>query len=256
METGIQGAPPVVEQSTPPVLEQSTPPVLELKNVTSGYSEDIDIIRNLSLEVPKGEMRGIIGLNGAGKSTLLKTICSFLRPKRGDVRLNGKSLLSVPAHECLREGLFLIPQESSLFPHLTVDANLAIIARATGADVQPVYERFPDLKERRHVKAGNLSGGQQKMVEFGKALLAKPKMLLIDEPSIGLAPQVARQVYQWIEEFSEEGTTILLVDHNIMRVIEMVDYVYVLNLGEISAEGRPEQFRDDLRRQVSTWLGL
>src|SRR5690606_30056405 len=94
VETGTQGA----------------PPVLELENVTSGYSEDIDIIRNLSLEVPKGEMRGIIGLNGAGKSTLLKTICSFLRPKRGDVRLNGKSLLSVPPHECLREGLFLIPQ--------------------------------------------------------------------------------------------------------------------------------------------------
>lgn len=230
--------------------------VLELDNITAGYSEDIDIIRGLSLEVPKGQLRGLIGLNGAGKSTLLKTICGFLRPKRGEVRLNGRPLSAVAPHQCLREGLFLIPQESSLFPHLTVDANLALIARATGSFVQPVYDRFPDLKERRHVKAGNLSGGQQKMVEFGKALLARPQMLLIDEPSIGLAPQVARQVYQWIGEFAHQGITMLLVDHNILRVIEMVDYVYILNLGEITAEGRPEQFRDDLRRQVSTWLGL
>jgi len=230
--------------------------VLGLDKITAGYSEDIDIIRGLSLEVPKGQLRGLIGLNGAGKSTLLKTICGFLRPKRGEVRLNGRPLSAVAPHQCLREGLFLIPQESSLFPHLTVEANLALIARATGSFVQPVYDRFPDLKERRHVKAGNLSGGQQKMVEFGKALLARPQMLLIDEPSIGLAPQVARQVYQWIGEFAHQGITMLLVDHNILRVIEMVDYVYILNLGEITAEGRPEQFRDDLRRQVSTWLGL
>lgn len=232
------------------------PPVLELDGVTAGYSRDIDIIRNLSLQVPKGEMRGLIGLNGAGKSTLLKTICSFLRPKHGDVRLNGKSLLSVEPHECLKEGLFLIPQESSLFPHLTVDANLQIIARTMGTDVGEVYDRFPVLKERRNTKVGNLSGGQQKMVEFGKALLARPQMLLVDEPSIGLAPKVAVQVYEWIEGFAEDGITILLVDHNIMRVIEMVDYVYILNLGEISAEGPPEKFRENLREQVSTWLGL
>lgn len=231
-------------------------PALELEQVTAGYSQDIDVIQDLSLVVPRGEIRGLIGLNGAGKSTLLKTILGFLSPKKGDVRLDGASVLKTKPHQCLEAGLYLIPQESSLFPYLTVEANLNIIARARGTDVEEVYQRFPVLKEFRRSKVGNLSGGQQKMAEFGKALLARPRILLIDEPSIGLAPRIAHQVYGWIEEFSAQDITILLVDHNLLRVLKMVDYMYVLNLGKITAEGPPTLFQDNLREHVTAWLGI
>lgn len=238
------------------VRKRTSTPSLELERVTAGYSQDIDIIQDLSLSVPTGELRGLIGLNGSGKSTLLKTILGFLRPKHGDVRLDGTSLLRTAPHECLNAGLFLIPQESSLFPHLSVEANLNTIVRVRGGGLDEVYARFPVLKEFRRSKVGNLSGGQQKMVEFAKAVLARPRVLLIDEPSIGLAPQIAQQVYGWIEEFAAQNISILLVDHNIMRVLAMVDYMYILNLGRITAEGPPEKFRDNVRDQVSTWLGL
>lgn len=232
------------------------PAALEVAGLTVGYQADLHVLHDVSLQVQVGQLCGLIGLNGAGKSTLLKAICGFLRPSAGGVRLFGEDITATAPHRVLRQGLYLVPQESSLFPYLSVADNLALVARARGTDVELAYQRFPVLRDLRRTLAGNLSGGQQKMVEFARALLARPRMLLVDEPTVGLAPLVAQEVYGWLEAFRREGISILLVDHNIPRVVHMADYIYVLNLGRIVAHGPRSQFQRDLRQQVQQWLGF
>ena len=238
--------------------------LLTLTSVTAGYVADIDVLRNVSLSIDEGRITGLIGLNGAGKSTLMKTICGFLRPHAGDILYDGDDITGIPPHTLIDRGIWYIPQESSLFPYMSVADNLRLPLerlRKSGegerdARLRDALERFPALAERMRTPAGNLSGGQQKMVELAKAWVVRPRLCLVDEPSVGLAPIIAAEVYRFIELFASGGMTILLVDHNVRRVVKMSEYVYVLSLGEIAARGRREDFEGDLHAQVKAWLGV
>jgi ABC-type branched-subunit amino acid transport system ATPase component len=242
--------------------------LLTLENVTAGYIEDIPILRDVNVEIAEGTITGLIGLNGAGKSTIMKTICGFLAPSAGRIRFDGENITGIPAHQVIDKRICYIPQESSLFTYMSVENNLILplehLARKkiglTTADLagrlENCFEKFPLLRERRNAKAGDLSGGQQKMLEFAKAYLQRPRLCLIDEPSIGLSPKIAEEVYQWINLFAAEKMAILLVDHNVRRVVKMSSYIYVLSLGEITAQGKPEDFAGDLHEQVKAWLGI
>ena len=238
--------------------------LLQLDRVTAGYARDIDVLREVSLEVRAGEISGLIGLNGAGKSTLVKTICGFLAPKEGDVKFEGASIAGIAPHRLIDHGICCIPQESSLFPYLTVEENLMLPLQGRSARyrerlpgaMEAVGEVFPMLRERRAAAAGDLSGGQQKQLEFAKAWLQQPKLCLVDEPSIGLSPRLAEEVFGWIARFAQSGMGILLIDHNVRRVVKMSDRIHVLSLGRITASGGREDFQGDLHEQVRQWLGL
>jgi len=239
-------------------------PLLRLDCVTAGYDRDIDVLRDVSLEVHKGLVSGLIGLNGAGKSTVIKTVCGFVTPKSGAIQYLGTSLAGIPTHELIDKGICCIPQESSLFPYLSVEQNLLlplqgrakVFARVMRQRHEEALEIFPDLKRKARTQAGDLSGGQQKQLEFAKAWLQGPKLCLIDEPSIGLSPMLAELVFECIERFAQAGMGVLLVDHNVRRVVKMSDHIYVLSLGRIVAAGPREDFESDLHEQVKQWLGL
>jgi branched-chain amino acid transport system ATP-binding protein len=242
--------------------------LLQMEHVTAGYAADIDILRDVTLSIDAARITGLIGLNGAGKSTLMKTICGFLRPKSGRVMYDGAEMTLVAPHQLIHRGVWYIPQESSLFPYLSVEQNLRLplesLARGPSGlkrgDIDQRFgetlEHFPALRDKRGAQAGDLSGGQQKMLEFAKAYAVRPRLCLIDEPSIGLAPKIAAEVYDWIKLFAATGMAILLVDHNVRRVVAMSEYIYVLSLGESTAEGKREDFAGDLHEQVKSWLGI
>src|SRR5262245_43279244 len=238
--------------------------LLELDNVTAGYAQDIDVLREVSLEVRAGEVSGLIGLNGAGKSTVVKTICGFLVPKAGRIALDGESIAGIAPHRLIDRGICCIPQESSLFPYLTVEENLLLPlqgrARRFAATMKARFDEvlgiFPALAARRRTAAGDLSGGQQKQLEFAKAWLQQPRLCLVDEPSIGLSPILAEEVFSWIERFARSGMGILLIDHNVRRVVKMSDRIHVLSLGRITASGGREDIQGDLHDQGRQWHGL
>ena len=244
-------------------MSESTP-LLELRDVTAGYAQDIDVLRQIQLRVDAGRITGLIGLNGAGKSTLVKTICGFLPPKTGSVHFRGEDISGVAPHRLIDFGICCIPQESTLFPYLSVQQNLMLplLGRPKRFDagmrsrLQEVYELFPPLHQKRSQAAGSLSGGQQKQLEFAKAWLQQPELCLIDEPSIGLSPKIAEEVFVWIERFTQANMGILLIDHNVRRVVRMSDRVCVLSLGRITAQGDAAEFRGNLHQQVQEWLGL
>lgn len=239
-------------------------PLLELRDVTAGYAQDIDVLRNINLSVEAGRITGLIGLNGAGKSTLVKTICGFLAPKSGSVRYHGDDVSGCDPHRLIDLGICCIPQESSLFPLLSVQQNLLLpllgrpkrYRAAMQSQLHEVYDLFPSLHQKRSQPAGSLSGGQQKQLEFAKAWLQQPQLCLIDEPSIGLSPKVAEEVFVWIDKFTQANMGILLIDHNVRRVVRMSDRVCVLSLGRITAEGDAADFQGNLHQQVQEWLGL
>ena len=238
--------------------------LLAVDNVTAGYAQDIDVLRDVSLSVDTGQVSGLIGLNGAGKSTLVKTICGLLAPKAGDIAFVGESIAGIATHRLIDRGICCIPQESSLFPYLSVEENLLLplqgrarrYAARMDARYREVLEIFPALKDKRRAAAGELSGGQQKQLEFAKAWLQEPRLCLVDEPSIGLSPMLAEEVFTWIERFARSGMGILLIDHNVRRVVSMSDRIYVLSLGRITAAGTQADFAGDLHEQVRLWLGL
>ena len=238
--------------------------LLNVDNVTAGYAQDIDVLRDVSLAVHAGQVSGLIGLNGAGKSTVIKTICGFLAPKAGRIEYRGESIAGISPHRLIDKDICCIPQESSLFPYLSVEENLLLplqgraakFGGVRGARYEEVLGIFPALKARRRSQAGDLSGGQQKQVEFAKAWLQQPKLCLVDEPSIGLSPILAEEVFGWIEKFARAGMGILLIDHNVRRVVKMSDRIHVLSLGRITAAGGREDFEGDLHEQVRQWLGL
>jgi ABC-type branched-subunit amino acid transport system ATPase component len=238
--------------------------LLNVDNVTAGYAQDIDVLREVSLAVHAGQVSGLIGLNGAGKSTVVKTICGLLAPKAGRIEFCGESIAGIAPHRLIDLGICCIPQESSLFPYLSVEENLLLPLQGRkkkfGEGLRARYEEvlgiFPALREKRTAQAGDLSGGQQKQVEFAKAWLQRPKLCLIDEPSIGLAPILAEEVFGWIEKFAQSSMGILLIDHNVRRVVRMSDRIHVLSLGRITAAGGRQDFEGDLHEQVRQWLGL
>lgn len=238
--------------------------LLEMRDVTAGYAQDIDVLRDICLQVHAGRITGLIGLNGAGKSTVIKTICGFLPPKSGTIVYAGEDISGIAPHRLIDLGICCIPQESSLFPYLSVQDNLLLpllgrpkqFAKEMRSRLQEVFGLFPVLHDKRAQPAGSLSGGQQKQVEFAKAWLQQPQLCLIDEPSIGLSPKISEEVFVWIEKFAQAQMGILLIDHNVRRVVRMSDRIYVLSLGKIAADGTPADFQGNLHQQVQQWLGL
>jgi branched-chain amino acid transport system ATP-binding protein len=238
-------------------------PLLQVVNVTSGYSQDLDILQDVSITVRPSAITGLIGLNGAGKTTLIKTIYGFLKPRRGRISYQGQEITGSDPHALIGKGIWYLPQDSSLFPYLSVEDNLLLPAVQLKLPrgerekrLQEAVKLFPVLAASRGKQVGDLSGGQQKMVECAKALIVSPRLLFVDEPTVGLAPKVAVEIYARIREFAGRGMTVFLIDHNVRQLIELASYVYVMNLGRIANEGPQDHFRGELKSQVRQWLGL
>jgi branched-chain amino acid transport system ATP-binding protein len=213
--------------------------LLELQNVHSYYG-NIHALKGLSLTVEEGEIVTLIGSNGAGKSTTLRTISGLLTPRQGQILLNGKRIDTVAPHEIVRLGISQSPEGRRIFPRLTVLENLemgAYTQDVRGKDfqdgLQRVFDLFPRLKERVWQKGGTLSGGEQQMLAIGRALMSKPRVLLLDEPSMGLAPILVDQIFSIVQDINKQGTTILLVEQNALKALEIANTGYVLQTGEI-----------------------
>jgi branched-chain amino acid transport system ATP-binding protein len=231
--------------------------LLELDGVAAGYVEGIDILSNMRLRVERGTVTGVIGPNGAGKSTLLKTIFGFLHPGRGRITFEGRTIHTLAPHAIKRVGISYVPQGTNIFPQLTVEENLQLglwILRRDGARVASLLERayaaFPRLREKRRLRATALSGGEGKMLSLAKELVTDPTLLLVDEPSAGLAPAVAQQVYAQLLEARGRGVTILLVDQNITKAVEISDYLYLIERGQVRREGPRAAFAGELREII------
>lgn len=231
---------------------------LEVKNVTAGYYEDIDILHEVSIRAEKSRITSIVGPNGAGKSTLLKTIFGFLKPKKGKILYNDEDITGFAPHLLLEKGIAYVPQHRSTFPHMTVEENLMLggwIIRNNRKLIKErlweMYNMFPNLKEKRKIGAGFLSGGELRMLDIAKALFVNPEVILVDEPTAGLAPKYFDSVYNRLEALSKkEGKTVLLVDQNIKLAIELADYVYVLQMGKNQVEGSKEEFKTGRIRDI------
>ncbi len=233
--------------------------MLKLENVVAGYGYGPDIIKNINLELNKGDIKCIIGPNGAGKSTVLKAIAGIIKPRNGTVVFNSEdgdvNLSGMETYKIMKTGLCFIPQDRSLFTTLTVAENLAM-AGYTLTDKQElkirteeVLETFPRLKERLSQYAGTMSGGEQQQLIFARAIILKPRVILIDEPSLGLAPAIVEQAFQHIENIASKGVSILLVEQNARRGLSSSDFGTVMDLGEIVFEKPADQVLNDNRIQ-------
>jgi branched-chain amino acid transport system ATP-binding protein len=216
--------------------------MLELRSIWAGYGE-IEVLKDVSLHVPAGQIVSILGANGAGKSTLLKTIFGVVSPRQGEIFFQGQDITRLGPTARLQRGIAWVPEGRSNFPAMTVEENLEMgaytrqDARQIRADIETLCQRFPILRDKRHVEAGNLSGGQQQMVEIAMALMLKPQILLIDEPTLGLAPLLVTEVFNIIREINASGTTVLLVEQNAKRALEISHHAFVLELGRIRFQG-------------------
>ncbi len=220
----------------------SAEPVLEMRNVKASYG-NINALKGISLKVYPGEIVAIIGANGAGKSTTLMTICGIVPVQQGDILYRGESIRGIAAEKLPVMGLCQVPEGRRIFPRLTVRENLSMGAfyrkdhEAIEQDLQRVFDFFPVLKDRRKQQGGTLSGGEQQMLAIGRALMSRPKVLLMDEPSLGLAPLIVQKIFDIIEEINEkEGTTILLVEQNANLALQVAQRGYVLETGSVTLE--------------------
>ena len=234
--------------------------MLRLEHVAAGYGT-FQALFGVSLEVQAGEAVAVIGPNGAGKTTLLRVISKLIDVSEGDIRLDGASLNPVPAHRVIELGVAHVPENRRLFPRLSVEENLRIGAYTRAARARfterlaYVFELFPRLAERRAQLAGTLSGGEQQMCAIGRGLMSGPKLLLLDEPSAGLAPVIVQQVFELVERIRAEGFTVLIVEQNIRQVLHVVDRAYLLETGQIKLSGTAAELQasDDIRR---AYIGL
>jgi branched-chain amino acid transport system ATP-binding protein len=234
--------------------------MLSLAEVSAGYGS-FRALFDVSLAVGAGETVGVIGPNGAGKTTLMRVISGLVTPSAGTITLDGESILGAPAHRIVERGIAHVPENRRLFPRLSVEDNLRM-----GGFISParehfaerlawVYGLFPQLKERRHQSAGTLSGGEQQMCAIGRALMSRPRLLLMDEPSAGLAPLVVQQVFDLIRRIRGEGLTVLIVEQNIREVLEVVDRAYLLEVGRIRLSGSSIELKhNEFIRQA--YMGL
>jgi branched-chain amino acid transport system ATP-binding protein len=225
-------------RATPSVADEA---MLVLDDVNTYYG-NIHALQGISLTVDKGEIVTLIGANGAGKTTTLKTISGLLHPRRGQVRFEGKDISKTAAHHLVREGIGHAPEGRRIFSRMTVLENLLMGAftrdRTTiQPDVDRVMDLFPRLRERTHQLGGTLSGGEQQMLAIGRALMSKPRVLLLDEPSLGLAPILVQQVFKTIKEINEQGTTVLLVEQNALQALSIAHRGYVLQTGSVVLTG-------------------
>ena len=226
--------------------------MLTLNNVSVSYGA-IEALRGISMRVEKGEVVTLIGANGAGKTTTLRTITGLLTPSEGNVTFEGDDISGTATHKLVARGISMSPEGRGVFANLSVRENLQMGAylqknRAEiNAELKRVFEMFPRLKERENQKAGTLSGGEQQMLAMGRALMSKPRLLLLDEPSLGLAPLVVHTIFEAIEEIRSKGTTILLVEQNAHAALHHSDRAYVLETGEITMEGNSKDLANDPR---------
>jgi branched-chain amino acid transport system ATP-binding protein len=226
--------------------------MLTLENVSVNYGA-IEALKDISMHVEKGEVVTLIGANGAGKTTTLRTITGLLNPRRGRIVFEGDDIASKPTHRLVARGISMSPEGRGVFANLTVRENLAMGAylqknkRVIGDDMEKVFRMFPRLKEREAQKAGTLSGGEQQMLAMGRALMSRPRMLLLDEPSLGLAPLVVHTIFEAIDRIRSEGTTLLLVEQNAHAALKHTDRAYVLETGRIIMEGPSKELAADPR---------
>ena len=225
--------------------------LLEARGLVAGYVPEVNILTGIDLKLERGEIVTVVGPNGAGKSTLLKVMFGLLRPRQGSVRLKGERIDALQPHQVARRGMGYVPQLENVFPSLTVEENLDIPARRLGRAeqrrrVDSLYELFPQLRPARRRPAGLLSGGQRQMVAMARALVPEPELLLLDEPSAGLAPEYVELVFQKILEIRKSGVTILIVEQNARRALALSDRGYVLELGHNRFEGPgPELLKNE-----------
>ena len=220
--------------------------MLEIKDIEVFYGV-IQAIKGISFEVNEGEVIALIGANGAGKTTTLQTITGLLQPKKGSIIFEGKDIAKVPAHKSVSLGMAHVPEGRRVFAELTVYENLKMGAytRKDKAEIQEtlqmVYQRFPRLEERKNQLAGTLSGGEQQMLAMGRALMSHPKIIVMDEPSMGLSPIFVNEIFNIIQEVSKSGTTVLLVEQNAKKALSIADRAYVLETGKIVLEGEAKE---------------
>lgn len=224
--------------------------MLVLEDVRAGYGA-IEVLRGISLTVGEGEIVTLIGANGAGKTTTLMTICGIVKARGGRITFAGRDLAGVPSHEIVRLGLVQSPEGRKIFPRLTILENLEMGAftrsDADGVrrDLDRVYALFPILAERRHQAGGTLSGGEQQMLAVGRAIMARPKLLLLDEPSLGLAPLIVKRIFEVIGELNQQGVTVLLVEQNARMALKLAHRGYVMETGRITLTDRAAALLND-----------
>jgi branched-chain amino acid transport system ATP-binding protein len=232
--------------------------MLTISGLRSGYGK-IEVLHDVALNVAQGQIVTLIGANGAGKTTLLKTISGLIRPAVGSIDFEGTSLVRRPAHKVVALGISHVPEGRAILKRMTVADNLRMGAYVrsdaeVGGDIDAVYARFPVLGERRDQMAGTLSGGEQQMLAIGRALVARPRLLLLDEPSLGLAPKIVTRIFQTLRELRQEGKTILLVEQNARQALQVADAGYVMERGQIVLQGSGQELLNmpEVRR---TYLG-
>ena len=232
--------------------------MLKIENVVAGYGH-ITALKSINLEVPQGSIVSLIGANGAGKSTTMRSIMGLVKPTEGRITFEGKDITSMKTHDIVKSGISLVPEGRQILQDMSVYENLEMGAyirkdAEINDDIKKVFKRFPILDERSYQLGGTLSGGQQQMLAIGRALMARPKLLLLDEPSMGLAPLVVNEIFEVIKEISAEGTTVLLVEQNVRQALKIADYAYVLETGKIDLSGPAEEIRHD-PRVMEAYLG-
>jgi branched-chain amino acid transport system ATP-binding protein len=234
--------------------------MLEIVNLRAGYNR-IDVLRSVSVTVPQGGFIGLLGPNGAGKTTLMRSISGFTRVHGGNIIFEGRSLCGMTPESIVDLGVIHVPQGRMLFPELTIEENLQLGAyrHAARADYRRNLEHvegyFPILKERVHQLAGVLSGGEQQMLAIGRALMAQPKLLILDEPSLGLAPRIIDEIFRVMKRINDDGVTILVAEQNAMKVLQSVERAYVLETGKIAHQGSASDLMRD-EQIKSSYLGV
>ena len=224
--------------------------MLEIKDLEVYYGM-IQAIKGISFEVNEGEVIALIGANGAGKTTILHTISGLIAPKKGSITFEGQEITKIPAHKIVENGLAQVPEGRRVFPSLSVLQNLKLGAytrkdkKEIDDTLKMIYERFPRLEERKNQPAGTLSGGEQQMLAMGRALMSKPRIILMDEPSMGLSPIFVNEIFDIIKQVSASGTTVLLVEQNAKKALSIADRGYVLETGKIVKEGKASDLLND-----------
>lgn len=226
--------------------------MLRVSGLEAGYGR-VAVLKGLNLEVAAGETVALVGANGAGKTTVLRALSALLRPRRGRIEFDGKDIAGLRPHEIVHRGMSHVPERRGIFANLTVYENLVVggyIRKLTAGDLEEIYTLFPVLKERAAQYAGTLSGGEQQMLAISRALLSRPKLLLLDEPSLGLAPLVTKKIFETIERISKAGTTVLVVEQNAHAALKISQRAYVLEVGEIRFSGKSAELlkNDEIRR--------
>ncbi len=234
--------------------------MLEIQNLHVYYG-GIHALHGISLKVTEGQIVALLGANGAGKSTTLRSVMGLVKPTSGTITINGQSLLGLRSFEVVRRGIALVPEGRRIFANLTVTENLRLGAyirsneQQIQADIQDIYQLFPRLEERKHQPAGTLSGGEQQMLALGRALMSKPQVLMIDEPSLGLAPVLAEGVFRRLKELNANGQTILLIEQNARAALAVANYAYILETGSIVLEG-PAKTLTQMDEVRKSYLGV